>query len=166
LGGKARAGTSRDAAAFGEVLLIAVPYSALPQLGRDLAELIKGKVVVDTCNPVSGRDGEIAIWARERGVGLATAELLPGARVVRAFNSPGGYTSLSEIAKHQREHTGMPIAGDDTSATSVASRLIRDLGYEPVMIGGLAMGKYLMPGTLLAGEHTPEEIRRIAANLK
>ncbi|MNC85798.1 hypothetical protein D3C83_14120 [compost metagenome] len=60
----------------------------------------------------------------------------------------------------------MPIAGDDAKAVEVASRLIREIGYEPVLIGGLAKGKYLMPGTPLAGEHTPEQIRKIAAALK
>ena len=50
----------------------------------------------------------------------------------------------------------MLIAGDDASAVAVASRLIRDIGLEPVMIGPLAKGKYLIPGTPLAGEHTPE----------
>jgi hypothetical protein len=47
----------------------------------------------------------------------------------------------------------------------MASKLIRDIGYEPVLIGGLAMGKHLMPGTALAGERTPDEIRKIAATL-
>ncbi len=51
LGGKARAGTPKEAAAFGEVLLLAVPYSAVPQVGRDLASLIKGKVVIDATWP-------------------------------------------------------------------------------------------------------------------
>jgi predicted dinucleotide-binding enzyme len=60
----------------------------------------------------------------------------------------------------------MPIAGDDKEALEIASRLIREIGYEPVLIGGLNMGKYLMPGTPLAGERSPEEIRRIAATLK
>ena len=59
----------------------------------------------------------------------------------------------------------MPIASDDAEAVAVASNLIRDVGYEPVVIGDLEMGKYLMPGTPLAGEHTPEEIRKIAATL-
>jgi len=59
----------------------------------------------------------------------------------------------------------MPIAGDDTHAIAVASRLIRDIGFEPVLIGGLAMGKHLMPGTPLSGERTPAEISRIAGTL-
>jgi hypothetical protein len=164
LGPNARAGTPREAAAFGEVLLMAVPYSALRQLGQDLADSIKGKVVLDACNPFPARDGEIATWAREKGAGLASAELLPGARLVRAFNAIGS-ARLPEIAKRQGERIGMPIAGDDASAVAVASRLVREIGLEPVMIGPLAKGKYLIPGTPLAGEHTPEQIRQIAATL-
>lgn len=163
LGGGARAGTPREAAAFGEVVMISVPYGALPDVGKDLGDLIKGKVVIDTCNPFPGRDGEIAVWARKQGAGLASAELLPGARLVRAFNAIGAARMGSAYREPGR--VGMPIAGDDAQAIATASRLIRDIGYEPVLIGGLAMGKYLMPGTALSGERTPEEIRRIAATL-
>ena len=164
LGPKASAGTPREAAAFGDVLLMAVPYGALPQLGRDLADSIKGKVVLDACNPFPARDGEIATWAREKGAGLASAQLLPGARLVRAFNAIN-YAKLPEAAQRQGERTGMPLAGDDASAVAVASRLVREIGLEPVMIGPLAMGRHLIPGTPLAGEHTPEQIRQIAATL-
>jgi predicted dinucleotide-binding enzyme len=61
---------------------------------------------------------------------------------------------------------GMPIAGDDKRAIEVVSQLVREIGFEPVVVGGLDMGKYLMPGTPLAGEHTPAEVRSIAATLK
>ena len=89
IGPNARAGTPREAAAFGDVVTVSVPYRALPDVGRDLADLIRGKTVIDTCNPFVGRDGEIAKWAREKGAGLASAELLAGARIVRAFNAIG-----------------------------------------------------------------------------
>lgn len=163
LGPNARAGTPRQAAAFGEALLVSVPYGALPQVGKDLAGLLKGKVVIDTCNPFPSRDGDIANWARQKGAGLASAELLPGARIVRAFNSVG-YSRMAS-AHEQPGRVGMPIAGDDAQAIALASRLIRDIGYEPVLVGGLAMGKHLMPGTALSGERSPEEIRKIAATL-
>jgi hypothetical protein len=163
LGPNARAGTPREAAAFGDVVMISVPYRALPEVGKDLAALIKGKVVIDTCNPFVSRDGEIATWAREKGAGLASAELLPGARIVRAFNAIGA--ARMGAAHQEPGRIGMPIAGDDAAAIEVASRLIRDMGYEPVLIGGLAKGKHLVPGTPLAGERTPDEIRRIAATL-
>ena len=163
LGGGARAGTPREAAAFGEVVMVSVPYRALPDVGKDVGGLLKGKVVIDTCNPFPGRDGEIADWARRKGAGLASAELLPGARLVRAFNAIGAARMGSAYQEPGR--VGMPIAGDDAQAVALASRLIRDLGYEPVLIGGLAMGKHLMPGTAIAGERSAEEIRRIAATL-
>ena len=163
LGARAHAGTPREAAAFGQVLMISVPYGALPEVGKQLATLIEGKIVIDTCNPFVWRDGDIATWARNIGAGLASAELLPGARIVRAFNAIGA-ARMSTAHQHPGR-VGMPIASDDAEAIAVASNLIRDIGYEPIVIGDLAMGKYLMPGTPLSGEHTPEEIRKIAATL-
>jgi hypothetical protein len=164
LGAGARAGTPREAAAFGDVVMVSVPYGALPDVGRDVADLIEGKVVIDTCNPFPSRDGEIADWAREKGAGLASAELLPGAHVVRAFNAIGAERMGS--AHQEPGSVGMPIAGDDAEAVETASRLIREIGYDPVLIGGLAMGKHLVPGTALAGERSAAEIRRIAAGLE
>ena len=164
LGAGASAGTPLEAAAFGDVLLFSVPYGALPDLGKELAEQIKGKVIIDACNPFPDRDGEIADWAREKGAGLASAELLPGARVVRAFNAVGA--ERMGTANQEPGRIGMPIAGDDAEAVEIASQLIREIGYEPVLVGGLAMGKYLMPGTPLAGEHSAEEVRQIAAGLE
>jgi predicted dinucleotide-binding enzyme len=162
LGAKARAGTPREAAAFGEVVMISVPYRALPEIGKSLADLIRGKVVIDTCNPfVRPRRRDRHLGARE-GRGLASAELLPGARLVRAFNAIGA----SQMGEAHKEpgRVGMPLASDDAGAIAVASTLIREIGYEPVPIGGLAMGKHLMPGTALSGEHSPAEIRRIAGH--
>ena len=164
LGPNARAGTPREAAAFGEVVMVSVPYGALPAVGKDLGDLIKGKVVIDTCNPIPGRDGEIAEWARKKGAGLASAELLPGARLVRAFNAIGAARMGS--AHEEPGLIGMPIAGDDAQAIAIASGLIREIGYEPVLIGGAVMGRHLVPREPLGGEHTPDEIRKIAATLK
>jgi predicted dinucleotide-binding enzyme len=164
VGPNARAGTPQEAAAFGDVLLLAVWYKAVPELGKSLGATLKGKVVIDASNPFPQRDGDIANQAIEKGPGLMSAELLPGARIVRAFNAVGA-------ARMGEAHTepgkiGMPIAGDDKAAIEIASRLIREIGYEPVLIGGLDKGKYLRPGTALSGEHTPDELRQIAGTLQ
>ena len=164
VGPRAHAGTPLEAAEFGDVVLLAVPYGALPDLGKTLGDSLRGKIVLNASNPFPQRDGEIATEAREKGAGLMSAELLPGARIVRAFNAIGAARMGSAYEEPGR--VGMPIAGDDREAIEVASKLIRDLGYEPVVVGGLAMGKYLLPGTPLAGEHTPDEIRKIAATLE
>jgi hypothetical protein len=56
LGPMAHAGTPREAAAFGEVVLVSVPYAAIPQIGRDYADELAGKTILDTSNPFEGRD--------------------------------------------------------------------------------------------------------------
>ncbi len=165
LGGGARAGTPREAAAFGTVLLVAVPYTALPHVGKDLGDLIKGKIIIDASNPIVARDGDIVVAAREKGAGLASIEYLPGARIVRAFNAIGAARMADAASKSER--VGMPIAGDDQNAITTASALVRDVGYEPVLVGTLAaMGKHLIPGTPLGGERSPDEVRKVAATLK
>lgn len=165
LGSNAYAGTSSEAAAFGDVLLFAVPYHALPKLGEQLTDLIKGKVLIDACNPFPSRDGEIAVWAKEKGVGVASRELLPDARIVRAFNAVGAARMASGFEAPER--IGMPIASDDDEAIKIASRLIRDMGFEPVPIGDLERGRYLVPYTSpLSGELSPDKIRSIAAELE
>ena len=104
-------------------------------------------------------------WVNEQGgAGLASAKLLPGARIVRAFNGIS-YRRVGPIAYRQGGLVGVPIAGDDEKAIAIAEQLIRDIGFEPVLVGGPAMGKYLLPGTPLAEEHSPAELRRIAAGL-
>ncbi len=163
VGANARAGTPPEAAAFGQVILFAVPYSAFPELIKSLGNSLKGKVVINASNPFQQRDGEIAKRAREEGVGLFDAHLLPGALVVRAFNAVPATRMAS--ARGDPGKIGMPIAGDK-KAIEVASRLVREAGFEPVVVGGLNMGKYLMPETPLAGEHTPDEVRSVAATLK
>jgi 8-hydroxy-5-deazaflavin:NADPH oxidoreductase len=164
VGANARAGTPQEAAAFGQVLLFAVPYSAFPELLKSLGNSYSGKVVINASNPFPDRDGEIATEARGKGAGLFDAQLLPGAHVVRAFNAVGAARMAS--AHEDPGKIGMPIAGDDKKAIAVASQLVREIGFEPIVVGGLDMGKYLMPGTPLAGEHTPEQVRSIAATLK
>lgn len=164
IGANARAGTPQQAATFGQVLLFAVPYSAFPELIKSLGDSFKGKVVINASNPFPQRDGEIADQARAKGAGLFDAQLLAGAHVVRAFNAVGAARMAS--AHEDPGKIGMPIAGDDKQAIEVASRLVQEAGFEPVVVGGLDMGKYLMPGTPLAGEHSPQELRSIAATLK
>jgi predicted dinucleotide-binding enzyme len=157
LGPKARAGTPREAAVFGDVVLISVPYGALPQVGKDLQAELKGKVVLDTGNPYPERDGEMAVEARRKGTGVASAEFLPGVRLVRAFNAIS-YRNLRSEAHRTGQLVGIPIAADDKEALQVAARLVRDAGFEPVVVGPLAKAKLFDVGTpvytqlLTAGE--------------
>jgi len=167
LGPLAKAGPTAEAVKFGDVVLLIVPYSAVKQIGQDHgAQLAQKRLVIDVSNPIERRDGaETMAWVEKAGgAGLATLSVMPGAHIVRAFNAIG-YMKLGEDA-HKTPPVGVPIAGDDKAAVTLAETLIREIGFEPVLVGGLAMGKYLLPRTPLGGEHSPEEIRKIAATLK
>jgi len=168
LGPLAQAGTVAEAIAFGDVVLIVIPYAAMEQIGQAHAGALAQKVLVmDVSNPIARRDGEdfVKSVGAQGGPGLMTAKFLPGARVVRAFNAIGA-GRLAELAQRAGNPVGVPIAGDDSQAIAVAQSLIREIGFEPVLVGGLDKGKYLVPGTPLAGEHTPAEIRQIAGGLQ
>jgi predicted dinucleotide-binding enzyme len=158
-GPNTQAGTVAQAVAFGDVIFIAVPYEALPEIGRDNAAGLKGKIVLNASNPIAGRDGEMAGVARERGVDKADQEYLPGVRLVRAFNSTGAGRFASEAHK-SGEKLGVPIAGDDTEAMKVAAQLVRDAGYEPVPVP-LARAVEFAPGAELFGRALPvSELRK------
>jgi 8-hydroxy-5-deazaflavin:NADPH oxidoreductase len=140
VGPRARAGTPKEAIAFGDVVFIGVPFSSMPQIGQDYAAALKGKIVLDAGNPNPRRDGAVAEPAVAKGAGLATAELLPGARVVRAFNQLNFKVFLSE-AHRAGDKVAVPLGGDDQQALAVAARLVTDAGFEPVIVGSLAASK-------------------------
>ena len=165
IGSGARAGTPKEAAAFGEVLFFAVPYTALPGLGRDLAAEIKGKIVLEASNPIPRRDGEMAQAALAKGTGFASPEFLPGTRIVRAYNEVG-FARMRDDAHRAGERLGIPIAGDDAQAVKMAMRLVREAGHEPVFVGGLARAKDFDFGTPVFGKPmTAAELRK-ALDLK
>lgn len=145
-GGRCRAGLPQEAATFGEVVLIAVPYGALPQVGQEYAGLMRGKVVIDCGNPREDRDGPMAKDAAARGTGAASAGYLPGVRLVRAFNALS-FVQVEREAHRAGEKLGIPIAGDDKEAVEIVTELVVDAGFDPVVVGGLARAKEFDAGT-------------------
>ena len=143
LGPLAQAGTVDQAIAFGDVVLITVPYGALPQIGRDHAAELKGKIVLDTCN--AARDGAIADEVEANGIGVTSQKYLPGTRLVRAFNTMS-YKIFASEANRPDPKLAVPIAGDDPEAVRVAAALVRDAGFDPVVVGKLADARLFQRG--------------------
>ncbi len=161
LGPKVRTGTPAEAAEFGEVVLVSVPYGAMPQIGRDYARLLARKVVLDTGNPFLGRDGEMAREAQRKGAGIASAEFLPGARLVRAFNCIPAY-SLANRAFREPARIAIPIASDHADALEVARRLIDDAGFDAVVVGPLERSRaFDLGGPLARGDLSATELKRL-----
>jgi len=123
--------------------------------------------VIDTSNPYPERDGVIAEEARREpgGTGTVVARLLPGARIVRAFNTVY-FEDLKRTVNTNGEKIGIPIASDDREGLQVASELVERAGLDPVVVGGLRKSKMFDVGTAVyATSATAREIREIL-NLK
>lgn len=165
LGPRAHAGTPREAAAFGDVVLVSVPYGAMPEIGRDFAAELAGKIVLDTGNPSERRDGAMAAEWLAKGTGIATAELFPGARIVRAFNCIPA-ASLRNQANRQPARIAIPLAGDDAAALEVAQRLVDDAGFDGVVVGGLESARHFdLGGPLALGNASAAEMREAIARV-
>ena len=159
LGRRASAGTPLEAATFGDVVMLTVPLKAIPDLARDLAPALKGKVVLDTGNAYEQRDGERVRQATRHPQGSAgwAAAMFPGARWVKAFNTVY-FKTLESEAHRKADRVRIPLAGDDKDALETAAKLVRDAGFDPVIVGPLARGKEFEPGTAPynAGKSGPE----------
>ena len=138
LGENASAGTVEDAARFGEVVIVATPLAALDTLP---AQALRAKIVVDANNYYPGRDGRIArLDEGELGSSELLAEHLPGARVVKAFNTMWSENLLHKAVPHDAlERVALPVAGDDPQAKQIVSGLIDEMGFDPVDAGSLRL---------------------------
>lgn len=153
LGSKARAGTTAQAIANGDIILLSVPYRAIPSIGKEFAQALNGKIIIDTCNATPARDGEeLVALTKQKGIGVATASFFPGARMVRGFNSINARV-LREQSGRAGDRLPIPIASDDKAAADIVASLVRDAGFEPVMAGPLARAADFSMGTPGYGVH-------------
>jgi 8-hydroxy-5-deazaflavin:NADPH oxidoreductase len=160
-GPKSCAGTVAEAIAFSDVVVVSVPLKALTEFDAKTKEALKGKIVIDTSNPYPERDGAIAVEARKDpgGMGAFMSGLLPGARIVRAFNTVY-FEDLKRTVNKNGEKIGIPIAGDDPEGVKAAVELVEHVGLDPVVVGGLSTSKLFDVGTAVyATSATAKEIR-------
>ena len=146
LGPTASAGSVHGAAGFGPVELLATPYDALPDLGRDLQDVWRGKIVLDATNPSLYGIGPLTREAKSNGVGITSAKYLPGVRLVRAFNAVDA-TLIAASAGRTSDKIGVPIAGDDAEALRLAETLVIDAGCVPLAVGDLRASDSFQQGS-------------------
>lgn len=159
-GPNARTGTSKEAGAFGDAVLIAVPYSALPAIANEVGVELKGKVMIDPNNPIPRRDGDMAVEPREKGAAVSTAAMFPGVRTFRAFNAIG-YATFAKEAHRAPPRLAVPVAADDPGALKLGMQLVEDAGFEPVAVGTLAQSRIFDLGAPAGGARTAAELRKI-----
>lgn len=145
LGPLAKAGTVPEAIAFAQVVFIAVPYGAIPQIGQQYGSTFGHKILIDACNAVPARDGAVSDEVEKDGIGVTTQKYFPSARVVRAFNTMS-YMIFAKEAHRPPPGLAIPIAGDDPDAVRTAEALVREAGFDPVLVGKLADARRFQRG--------------------
>jgi 8-hydroxy-5-deazaflavin:NADPH oxidoreductase len=147
-GPAARAGNVAEAIAFADVVVLSVPLKAYRELDPETKQALKGKIVIDTSNPYPERDGSMAVEARQDpgGMGSFVARLLPGARIVRAFNTVY-FQDLKKTINKNGEKIGIPIASDDQEGLDAAVELVQKAGLDPVVVGALSKSGLFDVGT-------------------
>jgi predicted dinucleotide-binding enzyme len=143
--GHASAGTFSDAAAFGDIVVLATLGSAAQQiLQPSVATACKGKVVIDTTNPLDFSQGKptLGIGHTDSG-GEQVQRLLPDAKVVKAFNTVGH--SLMFRPSLPGGPPDMFICGDDEGAKERVTALLSDFGWKTIDLGGMESARYTEP---------------------
>ncbi|MBA3489839.1 MAG: NADPH-dependent F420 reductase [Longispora sp.] len=155
LGPLTSANTPKGAAEAAELVIMATPWrerSALPGPSS-----VAGKIVIDVMNaePEDNLD--------ERPSSVWTAERLPGARIVKAFNTLHWEQLRDHVGRPER--LAVPLCGDDLAAKAEVAMLIRQLGFDPVDTGGLVDGSRLQEpgGPLFRTNPTGADIRKLLA---
>jgi predicted dinucleotide-binding enzyme len=160
LGGRASSGTVAEAAAFGEVVILSVPWGAIPEALAQAGEL-GGKVVIDTTN-------QFGAGARpEPGQTAASfnAQRIPGARYVKSFNTLTAGFQEQAAGRADRDRVVQWMCGDDPQAKELVARLIEDMGYVPVDLGETrtceVMESPQRPGALYGEEYRATDAQAV-----
>jgi predicted dinucleotide-binding enzyme len=165
-GEKAKAKSIVEAAAEGEIIFLALPYSIVDELVPTLRSHLSGKIVIDATNPFALTPEGRMTSSLGSGVtaGSHMAALLPQSFVIRAFTHVVDEALVSR-ATTQPGMWAIAIAGDNPAAKKVASKLVSDTGFVPVDIGTLAESSPLDPGgKLFPNNYTAADMRAALRN--
>ncbi|HEX8154031.1 MAG TPA: NAD(P)-binding domain-containing protein [Thermoanaerobaculia bacterium] len=149
LGDNARAATAAEAARFGDAVLVAIPLKDYTTLD---ANDLRGKVVIDAMNYYPNRDGNIApLDSDETTSSELLAAQLPGARIVKAFNTIWFEHLKTQGKKNAQiaDRRVIVVSGDDADAKAIVSQLIEDIGFGAYDVGSLRDSRKQQPGAAL-----------------
>ncbi len=150
-------GSASDAAVFGDIIVIAVPLSAIGQL--PFASL-RGKQVIDAVNYYPERDGQVeTLDSQQTTTSELMASCLPEAKITKAFNAiPMTQLESDGLPLGSPSRRALPVAGDDSEGKKIVSMLYDAFGFDTVDAGGLAEGWRFERGTPAYCVHMPKDL--------
>lgn len=129
----------RETAAWGEVVILAVPFSAVDDAIRGMGESVDGKTLLDVTNVVTS-DYQLALGCTTSGA-EELQKKAPGARVIKAFNT--AFAGHMDTGRVKNEPITLFVAGDDAEAKSTVLQLGREIGFDAVDAGPLQNARWL-----------------------
>ncbi|MBN3207734.1 NAD(P)-binding domain-containing protein [Pectobacterium brasiliense] len=132
-------GTATQAARFGDIVVIAVPFTAIDKLPEPV---LRGKSVIDTVNYYTERDGKVtALDTRSTTTSELLARYLPDARITKAFNAiPMTQLESDGLPTGSANRRALPLAGDDEQEKAIVAGLYDAFGFDVVDAGKLSEG--------------------------
>jgi predicted dinucleotide-binding enzyme len=165
LGDKASVGTPSEAVAFGEVVLISVPWDAIPEALRQAGSLA-GKIVIDTTNQF----GSHGMPAKGQTAADFNAARMPGARYTKSFNTLTSRFQKETADRPTDQKIVQWLCGDDAGAKKVVAGLIEDAGYVPIDLGGIKTCQVMeaprRPGAVYGEEYRAAEAISVLTALR
>ncbi len=153
--GHARAGTPNEAVRDAEAVVLAVHWTRVRDVLRQVGDL-SGQVVISCTLPMSADDTRLVIAHTSSGAENLSKKMR-GARIVSAFSTvPSEVLFDVFAARRKSERPSLAYCGDDKKAKRVAARLIKDIGFDPVDAGPLRIARYLEPFSLLVAQFAYE----------
>lgn len=165
----AQTGTVEEAAKFGDVILLAIPFGKVPDVAQQVGTL-DGKVLIDAGNPYPQRDGAIAQQViddpSQTATGYVSAQF-SGAKTIKAFNSIYFKVLEEQAFRSGDARIAVQVCGDDKQAKATVTQLIEEIGLAPQDIGVLADGILFEPGAPLYNKNLPiSEAKAILQQLR
>ncbi len=166
--GAAGAGTAAEAAAFGEVVVVSVPWTALDEVLPELGGALAGRVVIDTTNQYG--PGGVEPLPEGSTAAQVNAARMPGARYTKSLNTLTAAFQAESAERTGAERAVQWVCGDDAEAKAVTMGLIADAGWVPVDLGGTAdcavMEAPRRPGAVYGEEYREPEARAVVEALR
>lgn len=147
-GNNSKYGNSHNAVSSADLVLLAVPYTAVKDVLKEIGPELRGKILIDATNPLNQDYSGLSI-----GFTTSAAEeiqkMVPEAKVVKAFNSVFSSIYESQHSELSGKKIAVFYAGDDSSAKAKTAELITKLGFEAVDAGGLQSARTIEPLAML-----------------
>jgi predicted dinucleotide-binding enzyme len=157
-GGKARAGTPKEAAQNADALLLAVHWSRIDDVLEQAGDLT-GKVIVSCSLPLNANNTKFILGHTTSGA-EALAKKMPGADIVAAFNNIPSEVLFDVFdARGKTAAPSMLYCGDTVAGKTIAATLIRDVGFDPIDVGPLRSARYTEPFAMIIAHLAYEGIK-------